>query len=226
VRNLLNFPKLLRTSMVEQVSEMLRVRILSGEIRPGTPLGEIPLARSLDVSRNTVREALRTLSAEGLLRYSVHRGVSVADLTAADIAEIFRVRRLLELAAVDHATGLSPAAYTELHEAISSQKQAINAGDWPAIVEHDMNFHRLLVGFIGSSRLRQFYWNILSELRLALAALDRTARDLNKIPDEHQRLLQYLADGKKEQAMKLLQAHLAQTEQRLMSILLKRRNVH
>ncbi len=212
--------------MVEQVSEMLRIRILSGEIRPGTQLGEVPLARSLDVSRNTVREALRTLSAEGLLRYSVHRGVSVADLAAEDIVEIFRVRRLLELAAVEQATGLTGTAYTELNEAISSQRKAIAEGDWPAIVEHDMNFHRLLVGFIGSSRLSQFYWNILSELRLALAALDRTARDLSKIPHEHQRLVQYMADGEKDQALKLVEAHLAQTEQRLMSILLKRKNVH
>jgi DNA-binding GntR family transcriptional regulator len=225
VRSLLNFPKILRTSMVEQVSDVLRAKILSGEIRPGAQLQEVSLARSLDVSRNTVREAMRTLSAEGLLRYSVHRGVSVPDLAVDDILEIFRLRRLFELAAVGHAAGLAPGEYAPFKAAIVAQKHAIAKGDWPSIVAHDMDFHRLLVGFLGSRRLSHFYWNIVSELRLALTALDRSSRGLSDIPAEHEKLIQHLAEGENAKATRLLEAHLAQTEQRLISTLQKRKTV-
>lgn len=211
--------------MVDQVSEMLRSRILNGEIRPGTQLQEVPLAKSLDVSRNTVREAMRTLSAEGLVRYSVHRGVSVADLSAEDIAEIFRVRRMLELAAVEHASGRSENQYTALTDVIIAQKKAIAERDWPAHIGYDMTFHHLVVRFIGSNRLSQFHWNVLSELRLALAALDRTSRDLSHIPAEHQQILQHLAEGEQERARKLLGQHLGETEKRLIMTLQKRKAV-
>ena len=59
----------------------LSQRILNGELRPGTPLQEIPLAESLGVSRNTMREATRILSLEGLLKRSIHRGIAVAQLS-------------------------------------------------------------------------------------------------------------------------------------------------
>jgi DNA-binding GntR family transcriptional regulator len=67
-----------RVSVADQVASVLRQRILKGELRPGMPLQEVPLAASLGVSRNTMREATRILSLEGLLKRSVHRGVAVS----------------------------------------------------------------------------------------------------------------------------------------------------
>src|SRR5438876_1205630 len=65
-----------RVSVADQVASILRQRILKGELRPGMPLQEVPLAASLGVSRNTMREATRILSLEGLLTRSIHRGVA------------------------------------------------------------------------------------------------------------------------------------------------------
>src|SRR5258705_319162 len=67
-----------RTSVADQVAGILRQRVLNGELRPGTPLQEIPLAGSLGVSRNTMREAMRILSLEGLLKRSIHEDIAVA----------------------------------------------------------------------------------------------------------------------------------------------------
>src|SRR6059036_4177693 len=89
-----------RVSVADQVASILRQRILKGELRPGMPLQEVPLAASLGVSRNTVREATRILSLEGLLKRSAHRGVAVAQLSLEDVAEIYRLRHLLEIPAV------------------------------------------------------------------------------------------------------------------------------
>src|SRR6202049_4306805 len=59
-----------RVSVADQVASILRQRILNGELRPETPQQEVPLAASLGVSRNTMREATRILSLENLLKRS------------------------------------------------------------------------------------------------------------------------------------------------------------
>src|ERR1700738_1926316 len=89
-----------RVSVADQVASILRQRILDGELRPGTPLQEVPLAASLGVSRNTMREATRILSLENLLKRSIHRGVAVSQLSLKDVREIYHLRRMLEIAGI------------------------------------------------------------------------------------------------------------------------------
>src|SRR5215468_9117912 len=93
-------PQIHRVSVADQVAAVLRQRILTGELRPGMPLQEMSLAVSLGVSRNTMREATRILSLEGLLKRNAHRGVAVCQLSAKDVQEIYSLRRMLEIAAV------------------------------------------------------------------------------------------------------------------------------
>ena len=96
--------RITRQSTADQVAALLRERIVRGELQPGTPLREVPLAASIGISRNTMREAIRGLVHEGLVRHNVHRGVTVTKLTENDVADIYRVRRLLECAAVEKST--------------------------------------------------------------------------------------------------------------------------
>src|SRR5213082_3439550 len=89
-----------RVSVADQVASILRQRILKGELRPGMPLQEVPLAASLGVSRNTMREATRILSLENLLKRSIHRGVAVSQLSVKDVQEIYHLRQMLEISGV------------------------------------------------------------------------------------------------------------------------------
>ena len=75
---------------------LIRAQILSGARAGGDWLREGDLAESLGVSRTPVREALRRLTAEGLVRYERNRGVQVAAWTAEDLHEIFSLRSVLE----------------------------------------------------------------------------------------------------------------------------------
>src|ERR1700693_1535683 len=103
-----------RVSVADQVAAILRQRVLNGEMRPGTSLQEIPLAEALGVSRNTMREAMRILSLEGLLRRRIHRGIAVAQLSLRDVQEIYHVRRVLEISAVHAAKTPPPELLREL----------------------------------------------------------------------------------------------------------------
>src|SRR5437016_14664603 len=88
-----------RVTVADQAAGILRQRILEGELRPGTPLPEVPLAESMGGSRNTMREAVRILSIEGLLKRNIHRGVAVAQLSLRDVHETYDLRRILEVSA-------------------------------------------------------------------------------------------------------------------------------
>src|SRR3954454_3634165 len=69
-----------RSSTAERVAELLRHRVIEGDLPPGTRLSEEQLVEVLHVSRNTLREAFRLLTHEGLLVHHLHRGVFVPEL--------------------------------------------------------------------------------------------------------------------------------------------------
>jgi DNA-binding GntR family transcriptional regulator len=78
------------------VVEILREKILSGEIVAGQPLRQAALAKELNVSRIPVREALLQLEAEGLVAFEPHKGASATELCAAQVDELFDLRAMIE----------------------------------------------------------------------------------------------------------------------------------
>ncbi len=78
------------------VVEVLRERILSGDIKAGKPLRQSALAAELHVSRIPIREALLQLEAEGLVKFEAHKGATAAKLSSSQIRELFDLRALLE----------------------------------------------------------------------------------------------------------------------------------
>jgi GntR family transcriptional regulator of vanillate catabolism len=83
-------------TQTRSVTDRLRDKLLEGEFLPGTHMQEIPLAAELGVSRTPVRAALAALEREGLLDYAPKRGFVVRHISAAEIADKFRVRAVLE----------------------------------------------------------------------------------------------------------------------------------
>ncbi|MBM4433569.1 MAG: GntR family transcriptional regulator [Chloroflexi bacterium] len=90
-------------SVEEAVTASLRQSILRGELRPGERLQQERLAERLGVSRIPLRDALRRLESEGLVRIDARKGAQVAELTAGDVREIYEFRILLE----EHLTRLA-----------------------------------------------------------------------------------------------------------------------
>ena len=118
-----------RQSTTEQAAAALRDAILSGEIPPGTPLREAALAAELGVSRNTLREAARLLGGEGLVRHQMNRGIVVAEITAADVRDIYAARAAIETAAAQALTAhRDPAIYQRL-ESLAGQIEDAFAQD-------------------------------------------------------------------------------------------------
>ena len=208
-----------RVSVADQVASILRQRILNGELRPGTPLQEVPLASSLGVSRNTMREATRILSLEGLLKRSIHRGVAVSQLALKDVHEIYQVRRMLEIPAMLAAKANHSDVLPELQNALEGYERAVRERDWVRAVEFDLQFHSLLIRFHHNRRLESFYQKVIGELRMGMVLVDRSHDDPGGLVPVHRKMYQLVAASKFKQCAALLAQHLDDSESRLSRIM-------
>ncbi len=104
----------------ESITKELRRMLVEGELVPGQRLSEAALADSLQISRNTLREAFRVLTREGLLTHEPNRGVTVAEPDMASIIDIYRVRRFIECTAIAQ-------AYPQ-HPGVRHMREAVEAG--------------------------------------------------------------------------------------------------
>lgn len=208
-----------RVSVADQVASVLRQKILSGELRPGTALQEVPLAASLGVSRNTVREATRILSLEGLLRKSIHRGVAVSQLSPQDVKEIYHLRRMLEIPAVLAAKAKPDDILASLKTALEGYERAVREKNWAEAVNYDLQFHSRLIGFLQNKRLESFYRNLIAEVRMGMVLVDRSHDDPGRLVPVHRKIYQLLTAGKLKQCAALLSQHLDDSEVRLTSVM-------
>src|SRR5437763_5843473 len=203
-----------RVSVADQVAAVLRQRILNGELRRGMPLQEVPMAASLGVSRNTMREATRILSLEGLLKRNAHRGIAVCQLSATDVQEIYSLRRMLEIAAVLGSRSTEIETLSELQQTLEGYERAVRDRDWTRAVEFDLQFHSLLIRFHGNRRLESFYQKVIGELRMGMVLVDRSHDNPGGLVPVHRKLYQLLVAGKLKQCAAILAQHLDDSESR------------
>ena len=127
-------------SLGESITQKVRRMLVEGELAPGQRLSEAALAESLQISRNTLREAFRVLTREGLLKHEPNRGVTVAEPDMASIIDIYRVRRFIECKAIAQGYPLHPGAL-HMREAVEVGIRAREAKDWMAVGTANMMFH-------------------------------------------------------------------------------------
>lgn len=141
-----------RQTAHEFVRDTLRHAILSGNLAGGTRLVQAELASELDVSTTPVREALRDLAAEGLIRLDPHRGAIVHEIDMEEMQEIYELRRILEPACARRA--VESITDEELARAYGLQAQMDQCGeDLGLWVQLNRDFHALLTDASRSPRL-------------------------------------------------------------------------
>ncbi|WP_299951712.1 GntR family transcriptional regulator [uncultured Modestobacter sp.] len=206
-----------RSSTAERVAELLRSRVIEGDLPPGTRLSEEQLVEVLHVSRNTLREAFRLLTHEGLLVHRLHRGVFVPELAEDDLVDLYRLRRTIECDVVRRLDTLDAVRLRPLHDAVAAGEDAARRGDWVAAGTANMRFHQQLVALAGSRRIDETTARLLAELRLAFHAIAVPQRLHEPYVSRNRALLDLLAGGEVEQAAKELEAYLHDSEAELLA---------
>lgn len=203
-------------TLAQRLADSIRSRLIAGELKPGQRLSEATLSSDLDVSRNSLREAFRLLTKEGLLRHEPNRGVFVATPSMASIIDIYRVRRVIECGALEQAYPQHPAV-ARMQRAVDTALKCRAAGDWVGVGSANMAFHAAIVDLADSARLNAFYAQIAAELRLSFGLLENPEFLHAPYVDLNAAILEDLKAGKAQEAARALEAYLERSERTVLA---------
>ncbi|WP_163510225.1 GntR family transcriptional regulator [Fodinicola acaciae] len=208
----------------ERVAEDLRRRITEGHLPPGTQLRDVALAAEMGVARHTLRGALRLLEYEGLLTYQMHKGVVVKALSTMDVREIYRVRRTLELSAIEHSALVTEGELSRLDATVRAAELAVSGQEWNRVGTASLRFHQALVALLGSSTFDQMFRGVLAQLRLAFAIMpDEQAWQTPWIPRDRE-ICDLVRGGRRDSAKALLRQYLDDSERGVLDVVRARGN--
>ena len=201
--------RIARTALYEEVAELLRQRIYAHELSPGTWIDEQALAESFGISRTPMREALKVLASEGLVRLEPRRGCYVAELSEQDLDEIFPVMALLEgrvaFEAAAKATDADLERLAAIHEAL--EKHAA-ANDADRFFEANQAFHGALQEIAGNRWLKQMIDDARKVIKLTRRDSLRLEGRLKQSLAEHRAILKALRHRDPDQAGRAMHDHL------------------
>lgn len=189
-----------------EIEERLRNAILDGRLPPGTAVRQQELATLYGVSRMPVREALRQLEAQSLLRVELHKGAVVAPLIGEDAVDTYALRVILESEALRQSIPLLDAA--DIASARHYIEQLENETRHAEIGRLNRLFHMALYGKAPNQKLLRLIENELNQeerfLRFHLSSMG-----LGKLTqDDHNALVNAASEKRMEEAVKVLEQHL------------------
>ncbi|WP_126875900.1 GntR family transcriptional regulator [Paraburkholderia kururiensis] len=203
-----------------QVENVLRQAIMSGRFAPGARLIERELCETLGVSRTSVREALRKLEAEKLVRNVPHKGPVVAVMSREEAAELYALRALLEgFAAHEFARLASDTAIAQFGEAAKVLRAQATAQNQSGVLEAKTALYDVLLDNCGNRLVKEILTSLYSRVNLLRATSlmhpDRLPSSLKEID----RLYKALKARDGEEAQALARQHVLNAEKAAMRML-------
>ena len=196
------------TSARDALVGAIRNQILSGALKPGTPLVETSLAATFGVARPTVRSALQVLVSRHLAQQSQGRSLIVPELDRDDVCDVYFVRLPLELESVRTIVEKG-IALDAAERQLQRLEQMARETTWAERVEVHTAFHVAIVDAVGSERLSRIYSTLQEELQLCLAQLQSSYPNPQDLAREHRTLLMEIQSGDLDRAQAEMRRHLA-----------------
>ncbi len=189
-------PSLAVRSLTHDAFDTLRDAILDGRLAQGERINEVQVARTLGISRGPLREALRRLEQDGLVRSTPNRGASVIRVSARDALDLLNVRRLLEPYAVLEAfkrdgqelVALSQGAIDEMRAASKTRDRSREA------IAHS-RYHGLFYARSGNTVMDRMWTRLEDPVRLFLRLRQTSTEEMLEVAAAHERLLALLTAG-------------------------------
>ena len=195
--------------MHEQVADTLRQEIFTGTLAPGSFVDEVALCERLAISRTPLREALKVLTAEGLLRHEPRRGCFVAEVTQRDLDEIFPVIALLEgrcaFEAASNASDAELVALEQLHDKLNRAARAKRINDYYAV---NFAIHEAIIALADNRWLAQVIGDLRKILKLARLQQLHAPGRLEQSLSEHMAVFAALKARDAEGAEAAMRTHL------------------
>jgi DNA-binding GntR family transcriptional regulator len=208
--------RVVHNSLHEQVADTLRQQIFGGVLAPGSFIDEVALCERLAISRTPLREALKVLTAEGLVRHEPRRGCFVNEVTEQDLDEIFPVIALLEgrcaHEAALHASDADLASLEVMHERLQKAARGKRIVDY-----YDANFaiHEAIITLADNRWLAQVIGDLRKILKLARLQQLHAPGRLEQSLSEHMAVFAALKARDGEGAEAAMRTHLTRQREAL-----------
>ena len=197
-------------ALYEEVAELLRQRIFSRELEPGSWIDELKIAEAYGISRTPLREALKVLAAEGLVTMKVRRGAYVTEVSERDLSDVYHLLSLLESdAAGVVASTATPAQIEELQTLHNELEATAQPGqqDRERFFEINERFHIRLLEIANNRWRNQMVGDLRKVMKLnrhnSLLKSGRIKESLN----EHRALMTAITARNAALAVQRMQEH-------------------
>ncbi|RQO55695.1 GntR family transcriptional regulator [Variovorax sp. KBW07] len=201
----------------ERVYAAVSKALLSGKLRPGTPLRERALAEALGCTRGAVRKALARLGSEKRLDLEHNRGAFVPNPSIDDMRGIYRARRIVEAGLITTLFGqLARDQVAALRKHVQAEQKAFKEGRREDAIRLAGDFHLLLAQMAGSDELLSYIRRLISNTELYKALYD-SAEAASCAPREHEQIIEALVGKSLATALAVALEHLDELEQRVIA---------
>jgi DNA-binding GntR family transcriptional regulator len=194
-------------SVSESITIYLREAILNGRMKPDERINEKEISERLNVSRSPIREALRTLAKEELVRITPHKGAVVTGVSETDLRDTYEVREMMELFALDLIERRGVTDFGEMEESLNFDIEDLNQLDFAEYLNQVTKFHLALVRTAGNTKLCQLYEFLHNSLiryqSLGAAVPGRFEHSV----EEHRSILEALSRRSFKETEELLRKH-------------------
>lgn len=192
-------------SLYRRAADLIREAIIVGELKPGTRLVESEISEQLGISRGPIREAIRELEQEGLVRSFPNRGAVVVASSEVEVHELLiPIRLVIESFAVTRAIGNIDESDVEV---LKGFVDSMGHGDLTATVDADIAFHEYLLEKSGEPNALQIWRTIVPRIR-AYFFRHGLYRNTSVFRAEHAAVLEAILDGDVSNALAVLRDHL------------------
>lgn len=185
-------------SLGERVADSIVDGIAAGVLEPGQRVREEELARQLNVSRIPIREAMKSLGAQGILQTAPHRGTHVAEFNEVNADRICEVRAALEKIAVRHALAVyaaSPSELAKLDRIIDTMERCQRHEDWVGVNKADIDFHREICSASGNEIVLVLWEALARHVLIIFGREILSASGRAKVVQQHRRVRRLLEKG-------------------------------
>ena len=210
-----------RATLQYRVTTKLREVILKGEFEDGERLVQEEWANKLGVSRMPIREALKQLEVEGLVRIEPRRGAIVTPISAEDIEEIYQLRALLEGEAVEKSLpNLSKEHIEDLENIYEQMKNIdVNEHNVAEFMRLNENFHKILYEGCTWRRIHGLIETLWKGIPPYTPSL--LTNHLDESHKEHKLILEYVKQNEAEKLKEVVQKHILRTRDNLLKYVVK-----
>ena len=206
----------LQKPIVDIVTDIIRKKIVNGEIKHNLKLSTRQLSEELEVSRTPVREAIRRLESEGLIELLPRRGFILKEYSIDEIEEIYEVRRILEIKAISLACkNIKKKELDKIEKLVQELNKELQNGklDILNIQELNKQVHFTIYEASHNETLCQFIRNLWHRVSGLLITIFSTPHRREEIPLEHQAILDALRERNERDCVKALEKHMEVTEE-------------